>query len=72
MTKAKVTKAFPGRPDDETKVREIEPGEFISGELASVAVREGWAEEVGEDHAENEASEHVEPAKGPRHGRKGK
>lgn len=44
--KAKVKKAFPGRPDNEIKTREIEVGETIAGELATAAVAEGWATEV--------------------------
>lgn len=44
--KAKVKKAFPGRPDNEIKTREIKVGETIEGELAEVAVSEGWAKEV--------------------------
>lgn len=42
--KAKVTKAFPGRPDKEAQTRRIEVGETITGDLASVAVGQGWAE----------------------------
>lgn len=47
--KAKVVKAFPGRPDNEIRTRTIEEGEVISGDLAQVAVREEWAEVVEED-----------------------
>lgn len=43
--KAKVIKAFPGRPDNEISTREIKEGEIIDGDLADVAVSEGWAEE---------------------------
>lgn len=46
--KANVTKAFPGRPDQEALTRTIAEGEVIFGELAVVAVREGWAEEIKE------------------------
>lgn len=42
--KATVTKAFRGRPDHLPQGRLIEVGEIISGELAAVAVREGWAD----------------------------
>jgi hypothetical protein len=41
--KAIVTTAFPGVPDGESMTRRIEVGEQIVGDLASVAVREGWA-----------------------------
>lgn len=47
--KAKVTTPFPGRPDGEGDVRELPEGEIITGDLAAVAVREGWAEEVTSD-----------------------
>lgn len=44
---AKVTKAFRGAPDDTRKVRKFEPGEKVTGELAIVAVTNGWAEYEG-------------------------
>ena len=44
--KAKVTRAFPGKPDDEVLSRAIAVGEEILGDLALVAVREGWAEDI--------------------------
>lgn len=44
--KAKVRKEFPGRPDNESTVRTIRVGEVISGDLACVAIAEGWAKEV--------------------------
>jgi hypothetical protein len=47
MSKAVVTKPFPGRADDEFKVRQFQEGEEISGELAAVAVKNGWAKPVG-------------------------
>lgn len=40
---ANVTKEFPGRPDNEPLARAIKVGEIIGGDLAAVAVREGWA-----------------------------
>ena len=43
---AKVTTAFPGKPDDETQVRDVAVGEIIDGELAKVAIAQKWAEEV--------------------------
>jgi hypothetical protein len=54
---AKVLKAFPGRPDAEIMTRTIEVGETIDGDLAAVAVREKWAEEIkikAEKNAETE------------------
>jgi hypothetical protein len=47
--KAKVMKAFPGVPDGENQVRQINEGEVITGDLAAVAVREKWAEEIAEE-----------------------
>lgn len=44
--KARVTTEFPGRPDSEALSRTVEVGEIIEGDLAAVAVREGWAEEI--------------------------
>lgn len=69
LISAKVTKAFPGKPDDETQVREVAVGETISGELAKVAIGEGWAEEIAADAAEDAAPP---TAKKPHAGRKGK
>ncbi len=49
--KAKVTTAFPGRPDSEVMTRTIAVDEVIDGDLAAVAVKEGWAEEVADEAA---------------------
>lgn len=46
-----VTKAFKGAADSDPMPREFKPGEELVGELAGVAVREGWAEEVADDAA---------------------
>ncbi|CAN5480273.1 hypothetical protein BH10PSE7_BH10PSE7_15430 [soil metagenome] len=46
--KAIVAKEFPGCADGQTQTRMIAVGETIEGDLAAVAVREGWAEEVKE------------------------
>lgn len=46
--KAKVTKEFPGRPDDEPLARTIVEGEIIQGALADVAVDLGFAEALKE------------------------
>lgn len=43
---AKVKVEFPGRPDNEVVSRTIAVGEVINGDLAKVAVGQGWAEEV--------------------------
>jgi hypothetical protein len=47
--KAKVTKEFAGRPDGEALSRTVKVGEVIVGDLAAVAVREKWADEVGSE-----------------------
>lgn len=47
--KAKVTKAFPGVPDGEVQTREIAIGKEIAGDLARVAVEQGWAEEIADE-----------------------
>ena len=44
--KAKVIKPFPGCPDGSTRTRTFEKGDEVTGSLAEVAVKEGWAEEV--------------------------
>lgn len=44
--RAKVTKVFQGRPDGDALARSITPGEIIGGELAVVAVEQGWAETI--------------------------
>lgn len=49
--KAKVTWAFPGRPDDEAMPRTIHQNEIIEGDLAAVAVKEGWARKVPDNVA---------------------
>ncbi|MDI6834514.1 MAG: hypothetical protein QMD99_02220 [Rhizobiaceae bacterium] len=60
--KAKVVKAFPGRPDKETMTRTIAVDEIIDGELADVAIREKWAKpyrdplEVAEEKPEKDAA----------------
>lgn len=47
--RAKVTKEFPGRPDNEALSRMITEGEIITGDLAQVAVDNEWAKEVGDE-----------------------
>ena len=47
--KATVTKAFPGRPDNEVMTREIKVGEIIDGDLAAVAIKEKWAKSHRDD-----------------------
>ncbi|MGM4909127.1 Rho termination factor N-terminal domain-containing protein [Rhizobium sp. 768_B6_N1_8] len=47
--RAKVLTRFPGATDDNPVTRYIEAGEVISGDLAKVAVDNGWAEKVEGD-----------------------
>lgn len=54
--KAKVIKAFPGVADGTVATRQINVGEVISGELAAVAVREKWAEEIVEGEPQKAAA----------------
>lgn len=54
--KATVTREFPGRPDREIKTRTIAVGEEIDGELAEVAVAEGWAKEISDKPAAKQKS----------------
>lgn len=39
-----VTVAFSGAPDGTVYPREFAPGDVVEGDLAAVALREGWAE----------------------------
>lgn len=41
--KAIVQIPFRGAPDGEPHSRQFEPGDLIEGDLAAVALREGWA-----------------------------
>jgi hypothetical protein len=56
--KAKVTQTFQGVPDGQIHTREIAPGEVIEGDLAAVAVREKWAEEVVEERVDDDSLVH--------------
>lgn len=44
----KVIKRFSGVPDGQIYPREFMPGDQVHGELAAVAVAQGWAEQVAE------------------------
>ncbi len=64
---AKVIQAFLGVPDGEIMPKEFNPGDEVAGDLASVALREGWAED-GESKsvkpAENKARKAAPENKG--------
>jgi len=60
MIKAKVTKKFRGVIDGQCLPQDIHPGTQITGDLARVAIQEGWAErvETGEpDRLKGQASD---------------
>ncbi len=46
-----VTVPFIGAPDGEVYGREFAVGDEVHGELATVAIREGWAEVPGQPKA---------------------
>jgi hypothetical protein len=48
---ATVTAPFIGAPDGEVYGREFAVGDTVHGELATVAIREGWAEVPGQPKA---------------------
>jgi hypothetical protein len=52
---ATVTVPFMGAPDGEFYGRQFAAGDQVHGELASVAVREGWAEMPGQPKAKKKA-----------------
>ena len=56
---AKVVKQFPGVPDGEVYPRLFVPGDTVTGELATVALREGWAED---ESAESMAEKAIKAA----------
>lgn len=50
---AKVTQLFKGRPDGEALARDIAVGEIIVGDLAAAAIRDGNAEELQAEEADD-------------------
>lgn len=66
--KAKVIKPFAGAPDGEAHPRDWLAGHVVEGELAAVAVREGWAASLEESAAEVAA----EPPDAPKPARRRK
>lgn len=61
--KAKVTKPFAGRPDGEAATRTIAKDEVIEGELATVAVDQGWAKAIDDRAAAKAEAEADRKAK---------
>lgn len=62
---AKVKKAFPGCPDGQSITRMIEVGEIITGELATVAVREKWATKITPKKQKAEADDSEDAGNAP-------
>lgn len=60
--RATVTTAFPGVEDGKIYPRDIALGEIISGDLAAAAVEAGWAEEIDEEKAAEEAEKRAAEA----------
>jgi hypothetical protein len=52
---ATVTAPFIGAPDGEVYGREFVAGDTVHGDLAAVAIREGWAEVPGQPKAKKKA-----------------
>ncbi len=46
--KAEVIKEFAGRPDKAAVAKVFSPGDMIEGDLAAVAVANGWAKQLAE------------------------
>lgn len=73
---ARVTTAFSGKPDGEVLARQVAAGEVISGDLAAVAVRAGWAKEVppnskADDDAAEPADDRLTPPNSRRRRKEG-
>ena len=71
---AKVTVAFSGVPDGEVHPRKFEPGDTVDGELAGIALDQGWAEPIKgatRGAAPEPDPEPEDEQRGP-HGRKGR
>jgi hypothetical protein len=49
---AKVTKEFDGCPDGEVHPKSFKPGDIVEGDLARVAIENGWAEGSSEPSGE--------------------
>jgi hypothetical protein len=64
-----VVTQFDGVPDGRVYARTFLPGEEVTGDLAQLALREGWAEEQPEPEAEAEAE--AAPSAQPPKRRKG-
>lgn len=59
--RAKVTTSFSGKPDEEFLARTIAVDEIIEGDLAGVAVNEGWAIDLDAPKARKAKTPPVEP-----------
>jgi len=61
--KARVVKAFVGAPDGVLHPRLFEVSELVEGDLARVAVAEGWAEALGAAPTEQEPPRRRSPSR---------
>lgn len=59
---AKVIREFKGAPDGERKVRTFRPGDEVTGDLARVAIGEGWATDASTGQTRRTAA-HMEAPK---------
>jgi|GEM_PF-2496822 len=60
--KARVVKPFVGAPDGALHPRQFEVSEFVEGDLARVALAEGWAETLEPAPAEEREPGRRRPA----------
>ena len=59
--KATVTKAFSGAKDGEHHPTQFRPGDVVEGDLAEVAMKEGWASDRPRGRRRSAAPEPAEP-----------
>ena len=62
--KAKAITAFGGARDGDLYPTRFRPGDLIEGQLALIAVREKWAEEIGSEVKEPASSGRKAPGAG--------
>ena len=61
--KARVIKAFMGVPDGALHPQQFDVSELVEGDLARVAVAEGWAEALGAAPTEQEPPRRRSPSR---------
>lgn len=67
---AKVTVEFSGVPDGEIHPRKFKPGDTVEGELAAIALDQGWAEQEKGSSRRAEPEDDDQPAAPGRKGRR--